>query len=167
MWILMYISYLLMAIAFFLLSITGLMGYLQFEFIGANHIEFALISSIFYMFTESLIMFYFIATGKKIKEYINDNNCEIELYRKVIKMKMKLFPHVTLNMVVIGAVFILGGAVHNGAFSAWAHGYMFLGGLVHFVWCIVIQHQCFKENTELVITLYENVQGSNPIEEAV
>ena len=43
----------------FLLSITGLMGYLQFEFIGANHIEFALISSIFYMFTESLVMFYF------------------------------------------------------------------------------------------------------------
>ena len=159
MWIIMYLSYLLMMISFFLLSITGLMGYFKFNLFSLNHIEFGLISSITYMFTESLIMFYFIATGKKIKEYIKENNLDIGLYENVIRMKMKFFPHATFNMLVIGLVFILIGAVHNGLFPSWAHGYMFLGGLIHFLWCIMIQHQCFKENTELVITLYEKVKN--------
>ena len=70
MWMLMYIGYLLMGMSFMLLALTGLMGYFQFTVWNANHIQFALISSILYMFTETLIMFYFIITGKKIKEYI-------------------------------------------------------------------------------------------------
>ena len=158
MWMLMYISYLLMGMSFMLLGLTGLMGYFQFSVWNANHIQFALISSIFYMFTEILIMFYFIITGKKIKEYIKENQCDTELYRGVIKMKMKLFPHITINMVIVGAQFILGGAVHSGSFPGWAHGLMFDVALLHFMWVIVIQHNCFKENTELIITLNEQVQ---------
>jgi len=91
MWMLMYVSYLLMGMSFVLLGLTGLMGYFQFTVWNANHMEFALISSILYMFTETLIMFYFIITGKKIKEYIKENQCDAELYRGVIKMKMNLF----------------------------------------------------------------------------
>ena len=64
----MYISYLLMAFAFTGLFITGLIGYLHTSYIGANHIQFSIVSSILYMFTETLIMFYFIATGKNIKK---------------------------------------------------------------------------------------------------
>jgi len=44
---------------------------------------------------------------------------------------------------------------------------MFIGGIIHFAWCIVIQHHCFRENTELVITLYDNVQNINPVEDAI
>ena len=159
MWIIMYVSYFLMSISFLLLGITGLMGYFQFTVWGANHIQFALISSILYMFTETLIMFYFIITGKKIKEYIQENKCDIGLYRSVVKMKMKLFPHITLNMFIVGALFILGGAVHNGSFPGWGHGLMFDFALIHFLWVIIIQHNCFRENTELVIKLHKEVQS--------
>jgi hypothetical protein len=162
MWILMYVSYLLMGMSFVLLGLTGLMGYFNFTVMNANHMQFALISSILYMFTETLIMFYFIITGKKIKEYIKENQCDLELYSGVIKMKMKLFPHVTINMVIVGAQFILGGAVHSGAIPGWAHGLMFDVALLHFLWVISIQHNCFKENTELVITLHDQVQLKQP-----
>ena len=77
-------------------------------------------------------------------------------------MKMKLFPHVTMNMVIVGAQFILGGAVHGGSFPGWAHGLMFDVALLHFMWVIVIQHNCFKENAELVITLHDQVQLKQP-----
>jgi len=109
------------------------------------------------MFTQTLIMFYFIITGKKIKEYIQDNKCDIDLYRGVIKMKMQLFPHITVNMIIVAVQFILGGAVHSGSFPGWAHGLIFDIALLHFMWVIVIQHNCFKQNTELVITLHEQV----------
>ena len=29
-------------------------------------------------------------------------------------MKMKLFPHIMLNMVIVGTTFIIGGGVHTG-----------------------------------------------------
>ena len=63
-----------------------------------------------------------------------------------------------MNMIIFGAQFILGGAVHNGSFPGWAHGFMFDVALLHFIWVIIIQHNCFKENTELVIVLYNQVR---------
>ena len=102
-------------------------------------------------------MFYFIATGKQVKEMIINNGCDKALYKPVIKMKMKLFPHVTMNMIVIGAVFIIGGAVDKASMPAWIHGTLFLVGYVHFLWLVNIQHRCFKENTELVIYLYDQI----------
>ena len=55
-------------------------------------------------------------------------------------MKMKLFPHITINMMIVGAQFILGGAVHSGSFPGWAHGIMFDIAFIHFIWVIIIQH---------------------------
>ena len=56
----MLLSYFLMIISFILLIITGIQGYLQFEIFNASHIEFPFISTIFYMFAQSWVMFYFI-----------------------------------------------------------------------------------------------------------
>ena len=50
--------------------INGLQGFFQFNIYNANHIAFAFISTILYMFTQTLIMFYFIGAVKKIKETI-------------------------------------------------------------------------------------------------
>ena len=76
-------------------------------------------------------------------------------------LKMKLFPHITFNMLIVGTQFISGGAVHSGSFPGWAHGLMFDIAILHFLWIILIQHNCFKENTELVIKLYDQVKSKN------
>ena len=106
------------------------------------------------MFTETLIMFYFIETGKNIKNYIIEHDYSLNFYKPILKMKMKLFPHIMLSMFIIGTVFIIGGAVHNGIISGWIHGLLFYIGICHFSYLIIIQHLCFKENTELIIMLY-------------
>ena len=59
-----------MVLSFLAILINGLQGFLQFNIYNANHIAFAFISTILYMFTQTLIMFYFIGAGKKIKETI-------------------------------------------------------------------------------------------------
>ena len=117
MWALMIISYLFIAITIILLSLTGLQGYFQFYIIQANHPQFALLSVIFYMLTETLVMFYFIGSGTAIKKTIQTGNMKTNLYDNVKKTKMKLFPHLTLNMIFIGTIFILGGAVQTGRIS--------------------------------------------------
>ena len=52
------------------MMITGFQGYYQFMIVKAGHQQFALFSTIFYMFTETLVMFYFIGSGTAIKKEI-------------------------------------------------------------------------------------------------
>ena len=150
MWALMIISYLFIAITIILLSLTGLQGYFQFYIIQANHPQFALLSVIFYMLTETLIMFYFIGSGTAIKKTIQTGNMKTNLYDNVKKTKMKLFPHLTLNMVFIGVVFILGGAVQTGRLAGWMHGLLFDLAFIHFLYTAFLQHHGFKDNVEII-----------------
>ena len=156
MWGVMILSYILMGISFVSIIISVLSAYFGVDIYGASHILIALYSSIIYMFTETLIMFYFIITGIKIKEFIKNHNLDlIEHYKPIIDMKMKLFPNIMINMIVIGATFILYGAVDNNIISSFMHLMIYLIGLLHFIWLIFLQHRCFIKNTELVISVYE------------
>ena len=80
-----------MALSLFLITITGLQGYFQFLIFKASHQQFALFSTIFYMFSQSWIMFYFIGSGKTIKETILNNNLDKKIYVQVIDSKKSLF----------------------------------------------------------------------------
>ena len=163
MWGLMIISYIFIAITFILLSITGLQGYFQFFIIKANHPQFALLSVIFYMLTETLIMFYFIGSGTAIKKTIQIGDMNTNIYDNVKKTKMKLFPHLTLNMIFIGVVFVIGGAVQTGRISGWIHGLLFAFAFIHFLYTTYLQHLGFKENVEIVSELMidEDVTTNN------
>ena len=162
MWGLMIFSYLCIAISIFLLALTGLQGYFQFQLIQANHPQFALFTAIFYMFTETLIMFYFIGAGTAIKKTISFLGVKTDGYEKVKKTKMVLFPHLTLNMALIGTVFILGGAVQTGSVSGWIHGLLFDIAFVHFIYTTAVQHRGFKENVEIIGDL---AQHTEPVSE--
>ena len=87
----MLLSYFLMIISVCLLMINGMQGYLDFNVYNAGHIQFAFISTIFYMFTESWIMFYFIGSGKTIKETIINYNLDKNIYQEVVASKKKVF----------------------------------------------------------------------------
>ena len=75
---------------------------------------------------------------------------EPSLYEKVKKTKMILFHHLTMNMVFIGVVFILGGAVQTGGVPGWVHGLLFDLTFIHFLYVIFVQHRGFKENVEII-----------------
>ncbi len=151
----MYLSYFLMVTSFISLVIWGVIEYLSVNFLSMNHIQFSLIASILYMFTQTLIMFYFIAAGKNIKKFIINNKLDINNYKKVLSMKMKLFPHIMVNMVILGTVFIIGGAIFSNIISEWQYAVLFFICISHYAYLLIVQHNCFKVNTELVIKLYK------------
>ena len=158
----MIVSYFCIGATFLLLSLTGLQGYFQFYIFRASHAQFALFTAIFYMFTETLIMFYFIGAGTAIKKTIAFLGVKTDGYEKVKKTKMVLFPHLTLNMALIGTVFILGGAVQTGSVFGWIHGLLFDIAFVHFLYTTAVQHRGFKENVEIIGDL---AQHSEPVSE--
>ena len=150
MWGLMILSYICILVALLLLFLSALQGYFQFQIFQAYHSQFALFSTVFYMFTETLIMFYFIGSGTAIKKTIQTTGISTGLYDKVKKTKMKLFPHLTLNMILIGTVFILGGAVQTGRISGWIHGLLFDFTFIHLIYTTYQQHLGFKGNVEII-----------------
>ena len=153
MWGVMVFSYILMLISFISIIVAAYLGYLSSN---QNHILISLFASIIYMLSQTLILFYFITSGSKIKEIIKNNNLDIsKYYQPVLDMKMKLFPHIMVNMIIIGVTFIIGGAVHNNIISPLIHSLGFFTGIFHYTWLIILQHRCFIKNTEVVILVCE------------
>ena len=146
----MILSYLCIAVTFLLLCLSGLQGYFQFEIFQARHPQFALLAAVFYMFTETLVMFYFIGSGTAIKKTIASLGVKTDGYERVKKTKMLLFPHLTMNMVFVGVISILGGAVQTGSVSGWIHGLLFDLVFFHFLYTTVLQHRGFKENVAII-----------------
>ena len=100
MWGLMIICYICMLFSLVLLTVTGVQSYFQFNIFKASYQEFALFTTTFYMFSETLIMFYFIGSGSAIKKEVSQFNYQTNAYEKIKKAKMILFPHLTTNMLL-------------------------------------------------------------------
>ena len=66
---------------------------------------------------------------------------------------MKLFPHLMLTLILVGGVFIHGGAVDNHMPSAWLHGPLFLAAYGHHLWSLVIKNNAFKEQISIIAEL--------------
>ena len=151
-------SYWLMVISFCSLVFTAYGGYSHSI---ETHIIVSLCSSIIYMFCQTLILFYFIVSGSKIKQIIIQNNLDSEKYYKpVLNMKMKLFPHIMFNMLIMGATFIIGGGVHTEVISKNTHSLCFFVSIAHYLFVIFFQHRCFIKNTELVILVSDLVNDN-------
>ena len=155
----MLLNYFLMIISFILLIVNGTQGYLPFKIYNATHIQFAFISTIFYMFSESWIMFYFIGSGKTIKETIIKYNLDKNIYQEVLDSKKKVFPHLTMNILFIGTVFVIGGGVHTKMISKNIHGILFLISMLHFLYLIKLQHYAFKDTAEILSRLGKLIKG--------
>ena len=123
------------------------------DYIG-KHISYAFASIIIYLFTQTIIMFYFIGSGKKIKETILKYNLDKSIYKEVIKIKKELFPHLTMNILFMASAFILGGAVHTVKnFNIWWHSGLFIFSIIHYLKLIFLQIRAFKADRDILLEI--------------
>ncbi len=153
----MLIMYILMFLSFVTIFINGFQWIFRFDIYNANYISFSFISTILYMFTQSVVMFYLIGAGKKIKELIIEYDIDKSLYEKVIKIKRVLFPPLTINMLIIGTGFILGGGVQTKVISKYWHFFVFYFGLFHYLKVIILQHKALSENADILSDLGKQI----------
>ena len=146
----MILFYILMILSFVTLSMNGIQWIFRFDIYNANYISFSFVSTLLYMFTQTLIMFYFIGAGKKIKETIIYYDLDKETYQEVIALKRILFNPLCLNMLFVGTTFILGGGVHTGSVSKNWHLGLFLVSIIHYLKLLFIQHSSFVENAKIL-----------------
>lgn len=153
MWFFMISCYVLTVVTFIMLLLNGLQGYFHFALFHAGHPTFAILTIIFYLFTESLVIFYFVGIGVSIRDYVQANKLSNEFLRRSMAVKRKVYPPLLLNMLIIMVLFVSGGAVATRRLPGWLHGVLFFIGIIHFVKVIVTQHRAFKDSTAIVLDM--------------
>ena len=106
-----------------LLSLAGLvativMGFLVSPGHVAQHIFFALATTIVGLFSQSMTMFFFIGTGKEIKEKANN---DAGVVQKTRAFKSRVFPAAMWAIAALMVTFIMGGGVASGKTPRWLH----------------------------------------------
>ena len=160
----MIICYICMFFSFLLLLLSGLQSIFNFFIINASFQSFSLIATTFYMFSQTLVMFYFIGSGTAIKKELISANKHIYLYDKVKKTKMILFPHLTLNILLIGTAFVLIGAVDIGSVSSTFRNCFFFIAFFHFLYLLRVQHNGFKENINVLVDIANQTEVGVAVE---
>ena len=165
MYIFMISCYILMVFNLLNLILCGAMGYTTFFIFGANHAQFALFSILIFVLTETLVMYFFIATGKSMKNILSnqaDLNAK-QLWNKVKHIKKIVFPHIMITILIIGSLYIFYfGYIKSGISNenlpySWLQGPLYILGLIHHLWSLKIKNDSFKMQLEIVSEMSNNI----------
>jgi hypothetical protein len=135
-----------------LLTIAGLittivMGFRATPAHQADHIMVAIVTVVIGLFSQSMTMFFFIGTGKELKDK-SDQNADVVQSTKAFKSKV--FPAATYSMAVIMITFIMGGGVGSGRTPVWLHNALAAASLLLFARAYWVEIHAMQENASLM-----------------
>src|SRR5687768_16579381 len=93
--------------------VTMLMGFTMMGGGIAQHFLFGVFTTFLVTLTQSMTMFYFIGTGKQVKELVSSHPTGKGFIQRTKLFKAKVFPPATRAMLFTMATMILGGGVHT------------------------------------------------------
>jgi len=99
--------------------------YLGFMIDGKSHVQqhvlFGLFSTFMVTLSQSMTMFYFIGTGKQVKDLVISHSITEGFVQRTKVFKAKVFPPALWAMLFTMATMILGGGVHTRMIPSQVH----------------------------------------------
>jgi hypothetical protein len=93
--------------------VTLLMGFMVVKTTLAQHVLFGFFTTFLVTLTQSMTMFYFIGTGKQVKDLVASLSSGPALVQRTKVFKAKVFPPALWAMLFTMATMIIGGGVHT------------------------------------------------------
>src|SRR3569623_101464 len=121
MWFFMYRSYLLSQASIAMLGIVYCQSFRSYRVMNASPMSFLILTSIVYLFTETLVIFFFVGTGVSVKEYMLEHKIYGDFHKRMISLKRYVYPPQLLNILILMTAFILYGAADTGKISIWIY----------------------------------------------
>lgn len=117
-----------------------------------RHVGYAIPTVLLSLFSQSMVIFYFIGTGKLVQDEISHyaEADRVRILQTLRRFKMETSPPATLALASAIAVFVLGGAVHTKALPAWVHLASSLLALAVHAWALAVEWRVFGENNRLM-----------------
>lgn len=129
------------------LIVTVVMGFRADPAHMADHIIVALVTVVIGLFSQSMTMFFFIGTGKELKEK-SDQDAGVVQQTKAFKTKV--FPAAMWAMTAIMVTFITGGGVGSGRTPLWVHDALTAISVFMFARAYWVQIKAMNENATLM-----------------
>ena len=126
---------------------TAIMGFRATPANTAEHIIVALVTVVVGLFSQSMTMFFFIGTGKELKEKSDQDGSVVQ---KTKDFKSRVFPSAMWAMTAIMVTFITGGGVGNGRTPVWLHDAFTVVTIYMYARAYWIQIQTMNENATLM-----------------
>jgi hypothetical protein len=114
---------------------------------AANHIITALVTVVIGLFSQSMTMFFFIGTGKELKDASKQ---DADVVQRTRVFKARVFPAAMWAMAAIMVTFIMGGGVGSGRTPLWLHDTLAAVSIVVFARAYWIQIRAMNENASLM-----------------
>src|SRR5215469_15106740 len=93
--------------------ITLLMGFMVVKVSLAQHVLFGFFTTFLVTLSQSMTMFYFIGTGKQVKDLVAALPSGPQLIQRTKVFKARVFPPALWAMLFTMATMIIGGGVHT------------------------------------------------------
>ena len=159
MYLFMISCYVMMIFNLINLFISVSMGIWNFSFLGSNHAQFSLFAILVFVLTETLVMYFFIATGKSIKLILTEQNTSdaTKLWEEIKYIKKLIFPQIMLTISLIGGLYIFyfgyiisNAPVTNDLQYSWILIPLLLVSIVQHLWSLKIKNDSFIMQLEIV-----------------
>ena len=115
-----------------------------------QHFLLALGSTTLLVMAHSFIMFFLIATGVELKDMERARGWGDSFRRRTIALKSRVFPVLTLTLLLVIANFILGAAAHTRAVPAWLHHATAWATVVACVAALHREYRVLGDNNRLI-----------------
>ena len=129
------------------LVITVILGFQATPQHVANHILVALVTVVVGLFSQSMTMFFFIGTGKELKD---KSKQDADVVQRTRAFKSRVFPSAMWAMATIMVTFITGGGVGLGKTPLWLHDALAALSILMFARAYVHQVRAMSENATLM-----------------
>ncbi len=117
-----------------------------------RHVGYAIPTVLFSLFSQSMVIFFFIGTGRLVKDdtarYPEEERRRI--LRALADLKRRTSPAATFSILSAIAVFVLGGAVHTHALPSWTHLAAAILALALHAWALLAEWKAFGDNARLM-----------------
>jgi hypothetical protein len=129
------------------LIVTSVTGFQAAGPIPTKHILTALVTTVIGLFSQSMTMFFFIGTGKELKDKSNQDH---DVVARTKSFKSRVFPTAMYAMAAIMVTFIMGGGVGTGKTPRWLHDALTVISIVMFARAYWVQIKAMNENASLM-----------------
>jgi hypothetical protein len=129
---------------------TGIMGFMAAPGHNAQHILFAIATVVIGLFSQSMTLFFFIGTGKQLKDKTVGLESESDVKRATRALTMKVSPIATYACLILMTTFIMGGGVSTGKTPKWLHNALSAASLLIFLRAYWVEINAMNANADLM-----------------
>lgn len=115
-----------------------------------THFLLALGTTTVLVMAHSFIMFFLLATGVELKEMEQKRGWGESFRKRTITMKGRVFPPMTVAILLVMANFISGAGVHTRAFPSWIHEGLSWITLIVCGVALLREYQVLGDNNRLI-----------------